>query len=165
MPTAIVQRTAQDRTIHLALSFITLFQKLRRTLELSLLFLCGSGNAVLAKDIPLQPGPLGYTLCQPYYLTAGSYRVECEQWQEGQFDSGDYSCDYPKLPFPWDSEALLIPKSVAFYEVGEGDSTSVASATGKGWLDSGQTGEITFAGVGRPPTATASKRPTSRKSL
>jgi YD repeat-containing protein len=97
-----------------------------------LFLLAGGFKAAFAMDIPPQPGEYGYTLCQPSLITTEIAR-ECTLWQEGQW-MGFYapvSCVNRKLPFPWDSETLLLPKASAFFGGG--------AATGKGWLAPGQT--------------------------
>lgn len=83
-------------------------------------------------DIAPQPGEYGYFLCQPSLITTEIAR-ECTVWEEGQW-MGFYapvSCVNRKLPFPWDSESLLLPKASAYFGGGP--------ATGKGWLAPGQT--------------------------
>jgi YD repeat-containing protein len=105
-------------------------RKRRLSPKLTLLVLVGTFNAALAMDIAPQPGEYGYVLCQPQsyvYL----YRRECEVWLEGQYGGLEVGCLNRKLPFPWDSETLLIPKSIDFY--------GGVSATGGGWLSPGQT--------------------------
>jgi hypothetical protein len=106
-------------------------QQLRRLPGLPLLLLSGAFNAALAIDIPPQPGEYGYVLCQPSDVTT-MLAAECTVWQEGVW-KGIYApvrCENPKLPFPWDSEALLIPKVSAYYG---------GPAIAKSWLASGQT--------------------------
>jgi YD repeat-containing protein len=72
--------------------------------------------------------------------------AECTVWQEGVW-KGIYApvrCENPKLPFPWDSEALLIPKVSAYYG---------GPAIAKSWLASGQT--LPYNGCWQgPPTYT-----------
>jgi YD repeat-containing protein len=89
-------------------------------------------NAAFAMDIPPQPGEYRYDLCQPSLITSEIAR-ECTLWQEGQWMGfyGPVSCANPKLPFPWDSETLLLPKASIFFGGGP--------ATGKGWQAPGQT--------------------------
>jgi YD repeat-containing protein len=108
-----------------------LAQNPRRFLGLPLWLLAGAFNAALAMDIPPQPGEYKYQLCQLSDVTTMLAR-ECTVWQEGVW-KGIYApvwCENPNLPFPWDSEALLIPKVSAYYG---------GPATAKGWLASGQT--------------------------
>ncbi len=87
-------------------------------------------HATQAMDIAPTLGEWRYLLCQPLSYVS-LYARECTLWEEGEW-AGLYSggCINKQNPSPWADEALLIPKSLAFY----GDLT----ATWHGWLGEGE---------------------------